>query len=86
MLIMCHSDSSNVQLIAIELGIHYENSINAQNHAQDIHAILANLCDTIYIKTQVFSLLRYYSTALRNIVRSDWVTRNITHNMTSSLI
>ena len=43
MLIMCHSDSSNVQLIAIELGIHYENSINTQNHVQDIHAILANL-------------------------------------------
>ena len=42
--------------------------------------------DTIYIKTQVFRLLRYYSPAPRNIARSDWVTQNITHNMTSSLI
>ena len=39
----------------------------------------------IYIKTQVFRLLRYYSPAPRNIARSDWVTQNITHNMTSSL-
>ena len=42
--------------------------------------------DMIYIKTQVFRLLRYYSPAPRNIARSDWVTQNITHNMTSSLI
>ena len=41
--------------------------------------------DTIYIKTQVFRLLRYYSPAPRNIARSDWATQNITHNMTSSL-
>ena len=40
--------------------------------------------DTIYIKTQVFRLLRYYSPAPRNIARSDWATQNITHNMTSS--
>ena len=40
--------------------------------------------DTIYIKTQVFRLLRYYSPAPRNIDRSDWATQNITHNMTSS--
>ena len=40
--------------------------------------------DTIYIKTQVFRLLRYFSPALRNIARSDWATQNITHNMTSS--
>ena len=40
----------------------------------------------IYIKTQVFRLLRYYSPAPRNIARSDWVTQNITHIMTSSLI
>ena len=38
----------------------------------------------IYIKTQVFRLLRYYSPAPRNIARSDWATQNITHNMTSS--
>ena len=44
------------------------------------------LDDTIYIKTQVFRLLRYYSPVPRNIARSDWVTQNITHNMTSSLI
>ena len=43
-------------------------------------------CDMIYIKTQVFRLLRYYSPAPRNIARSDWVTQNITHNMTSSII
>ena len=42
--------------------------------------------DTIYIKTQVFRLLRYYSPAPRNISRSDWATQNITHNMTSSII
>ena len=39
--------------------------------------------DTIYIKTQVFRLLRYYSPAPRNVARSDWATQNITHNMTS---
>ena len=42
--------------------------------------------DMIYIKTQVFRLLRYYSLAPRNIARSDWVTQNITHNMTSSIV
>ena len=42
--------------------------------------------DMIYIKTQVFRLLRYYSPAPRNIARSDWATKNITHNMTSSII
>ena len=42
--------------------------------------------DTIYIKTQIFRLLRYYSPAPRNIARSDWATQNITHNMTSSII
>ena len=41
--------------------------------------------DTVYIKTQVFRLLRYYSPAPRKIARSDWATQNITHNMTSSL-
>ena len=41
--------------------------------------------DTIYIKTQVFRLLRYYSPAPRNIARSDWATQNITHNMTPSI-
>ena len=41
--------------------------------------------DTIYIKTQIFRLLRYYSPAPRNIDRSDWATQNITHNMTSSI-
>ena len=44
------------------------------------------LIDTIYIKTQVFRLLRYYSPEPRNIARSDWATQNITHNMTSSII
>ena len=43
------------------------------------------LTDTIYIKTQVFRLLRYYSPAPRNIARSDWATQNITHNMTSQI-
>ena len=42
------------------------------------------ITDTIYIKTQVFRLLRYYSPAPRNLARSDWATQNITHNMTSS--
>ena len=47
--------------------------------------LLSYLGDTIYIKTQVFRLLRYYSPAPRNIARSDWATQNITHNMTSSI-
>ena len=41
--------------------------------------------DTIYIKPQVFRLLRYYSPAPMNIARSDWATQNITHNMTSPI-
>ena len=45
-----------------------------------------DLCDTICIKTQVFRLLRYYFPAPRIIARSDWVTQNITHNMTSSIV
>ena len=49
-----------------------------------ISAVIAT--DMIYIKTQVHRLLRYYSPAPRNIARSDWVTQNITHNMTSSRI
>ena len=47
--------------------------------------ISVKLIDTIYIKTQVFRFLRYYSPAPRNIARSDWATQNITHNMTSSI-
>ena len=47
---------------------------------------LGLLTDTIYIKTQVFRLLRYYSPAPRDIDKSDWVTLNITHNMTSSIV
>ena len=42
--------------------------------------------DTIYITTQVFRLLRYYSPAPRYIARSNLATQNITHNMTSSII
>ena len=49
----------------------------------DLEGNLAHL-DTIYIKTQVFRLLRYYSPAPRDIARSDWANQNITHNMTSS--
>ena len=44
------------------------------------------IIDTIYIKTQVFRILRCYSPAPRNIARSDRATQNITHNMTSSII
>ena len=43
------------------------------------------IADMIYIKTQVFRLLRYYSPAPRKIARSDWATQNITHNMTSPI-
>ena len=43
------------------------------------------ISDMIYIKTQVFRLLRYYFPAPRKIARSVWATQNITHNMTSSL-
>ena len=58
--------------------------IKYQTHTLfDIHGNSNNI-DTIYIKTQVFRLLRYYSPAPRNIARSDWATQNITHNMTSS--
>ena len=42
--------------------------------------------DMIYIKTQVFRLLRYYSPAPMNIARSDWATQNVTHSMTSSIL
>ena len=52
-----------------------------EDPTDESHAIS---CDTVYIKTQVFRLLRYYSPAPRNIARSDWATQNITHNMTSS--
>ena len=48
--------------------------------------LVLKFTDTIYIKTQFFRLLRYYSPAPRNIARSDWVIQNITHKMTSSLI
>ena len=44
-----------------------------------------SFCDTIYIKTQIFRLLRYYYPAPRKIARSDSATQNITHNMTSSI-
>ena len=44
-----------------------------------------DIIDMIFIKTQVFRLLRYCSPAPRNIARSDWATQNITHNMTSSI-
>ena len=36
MLVKCHSDSSDAQNIAKELHNHYENSIYAQTHMQDI--------------------------------------------------
>ena len=36
MLVKCHSDSSNAQIIAKELHNHYETSIYAQTHVQDI--------------------------------------------------
>ena len=38
-----HSDSSNTQIITKELCNHYTSSIDAQTHAQDIQANLANL-------------------------------------------
>ena len=44
MLIECHSDSSNAQLIAKELRHHYENCTYSQTHVQDIQANLTNLC------------------------------------------
>ena len=47
---------------------------------------IPSIIDTIYIKTQVFRLLGYYSPALRYMARSVWATQNITHNMTSSII
>ena len=59
-----------------------QKEIDAPHDNLNHHVLHA--CDTIYIKTQVFRLLRYYSPAPRNIARSDWATQNITHNMTSS--
>ena len=44
-----------------------------------------NKTDMIYIKNQIFKLLRYYSPALQNTARTE-ATQNITHNMTSSSI
>ena len=44
MLVKHHSDSSNTQIIAKELHNHYDDSIHAQTHAQDIKADLVNLC------------------------------------------
>ena len=43
MLIKHHSDSGDAQLITKELCNHYECSIYAQTHAQDIHASLTSL-------------------------------------------
>ena len=43
MLLNHHHDSGDVQLITKELCNHYENSVYAQTHAQDIHANLTNL-------------------------------------------
>ena len=55
MLIKCHSDSSDGQLIAKEVCNHYENSIYVQTHTQDIQANLANLHITTWKGTfQVF--------------------------------
>ena len=55
-------------------------------HNYNLHQPTLSWGDMIYIKTQVFRLLRYDSPAPRNIARSDWVTQNITHNMTSSIV
>ena len=52
----------------------------------DISGSIVVTNDTIYIKTQFFRLLRYYSPAPRNITRIDWVTQNITLNMALSIV
>ena len=44
MLTKHHHDSGHAQLITKELCNHYENSIYAQTHAQDICTSLTNLC------------------------------------------
>ena len=62
--------------------LYLHEAMRAPDQAQFLQAMER---DTIYIKTQVFRLLRYYSPAPRNIARSDWATQNITHNMTSSI-
>ena len=41
MLVKHYSTSSDAQIIVSELHHHYENSIHAQMHAQDIHTNLA---------------------------------------------
>ena len=43
MLVKCHSDSSNAQVITKELCSHLENSIYAQTHVQDTGVNLTNL-------------------------------------------
>ena len=58
--------------------------VASQYHFNEKPHTITDDTDKIYIKTQVFRLLRYYSPAPRNIARSDWATQNITHNMTSS--
>ena len=70
-----HSDDQLDQVLQT-----YQTYTESQSPTRHVNAHI----DTIYIKTQVFRLLGYYSPAPRNIARSDWATQNITHNMTSS--
>ena len=72
----------NEQVVPI---IDWINALKARYKIQ-VKIMRCDNADTIYIKTQVFRLLRYYSPAPRKIARSDWATQNITHNMTSSII
>ena len=75
------ADIGNVYL---ETYTHEKLFIIADREFEELEGFI--LIDMIYIKTQVFRLLRYYSPAPRNITRSDWASQIITHNMTSSII
>ena len=84
---LLHNDTSTdtndctIELLAMDnANVVCDGAISLQDNKRPT----PSMDDTIYIKIQVFRLLRYYSPAPRNIARSDWATQNITHNMTSS--
>ena len=82
--VISEDTSYTVQVMGFLLGMRRKQETKIGMVAVAYDELKTFTTDTIYIKTQVFRLLRYYSPAPRNIARSDWATQNITHNMTSS--
>ena len=80
-----HEDAQRTIDVTTQMSTRTDDPTLSRNYSTN-DRMLRYKSDTIYIKTQVFRLLRYYSPAPRNIARSDWVTQNITHNMTSSIV